>query len=59
MIWTLIEVIGLIGWIGCQIDSLLGALFENRGFMTKGTVNAASITIGVVLMYFILDLSWY
>jgi len=49
----------LIGWIGCQIDSLLGALLENRGFMTKGTVNAASITIGVILMYFILDLSWY
>ena len=57
--FTYAMIAALIGWIGCQIDSLLGALLENRGFMTKGTVNAASITIGVILMYFILDLSWY
>ncbi|MCS5537774.1 MAG: DUF92 domain-containing protein [Candidatus Poseidoniaceae archaeon] len=38
-----------IGWIGCQIDSILGAGFENRGLMSKGGVNAASIAMGVVL----------
>ena len=39
--FTYAMIAALIGWIGCQIDSLLGALLENRGFMTKGTVNAA------------------
>jgi len=38
-----------IGWIGCQIDSILGASFENRGLMTKGGVNAVSIAMGVAL----------
>ena len=38
-----------IGYIGCQIDSVLGAAFENRGLMSKGGVNAASIAIGVLL----------
>ena len=31
------------GFLGCQLDSVLGAVLENRGLMTKGTVNAASI----------------
>ena len=26
----------IIGWIGCQVDSILGAVFENRGYLTKG-----------------------
>ena len=38
-----------IGWLGCQIDSILGATLENRGFLTKGTVNALSITCGIFL----------
>ena len=40
-----------IGWIGCQIDSLLGAWFENRGYLTKGGVNALAITSGMVIMF--------
>ena len=32
------------------IDSYLGALFENRGWLTKGSVNALAITGGVALM---------
>ena len=28
------------------MDSVLGAVLENRGLMTKGTVNAASILFG-------------
>lgn len=39
-------VVLLAGFIGCQLDSLLGAVLENRGLMTKGTVNAASILLG-------------
>ena len=39
-----------VGWLGCQIDSYLGALLENRGDMSKGAVNASAITGGVLLM---------
>ena len=41
--------ITVVGWIGCQIDSILGAVLENRGLMTKGTVNAAAITCGMLI----------
>ncbi|EQD74582.1 integral membrane protein, partial [mine drainage metagenome] len=27
------------GFVGCQIDSILGELLENRGFLTKGSTN--------------------
>lgn len=38
----------LAGFLGCQLDSVLGAVLENRGWMTKGTVNAASILVGAL-----------
>ena len=38
----------IIGWLGCQLDSILGALLENRGLIDKNSVNLASITIGAV-----------
>ena len=41
----------IIGFLGCQIDSLLGALFENRGILTKGGVNALAITSGMLIMW--------
>ena len=44
-------VVAAIGWLGCQVDSYLGALLENRGLMTKGTVNAAAITSGIIAMW--------
>ena len=47
----LAAVAALIGWLGCQVDSVLGAVLENRGLMTKGTVNAAAITFGIVSMW--------
>ena len=47
----LLGVLLIIGWLGCQIDSYLGALLENRGYMSKGAVNASAISGGVVLMY--------
>ena len=47
-------IVALIGWMGCQVDSLLGAVLENRGFMTKGTVNAAAITSGIIAMWYYL-----
>ncbi|MEM0140220.1 MAG: DUF92 domain-containing protein [Ferroplasma sp.] len=47
-----IGVITLLGFMGCQLDSVLGALFENRGKMSKGQVNAYS-TLAVVIIAFI------
>ena len=40
-----------LGFLGCQIDSILGAVLENRGLLTKGSVNALSIIAGVALMW--------
>ena len=53
----LTAVLALIGWFGCQIDSYLGALLENRGYLSKGSVNALAITGGVLLMGAYLSLS--
>ena len=49
----LAALVAVIGWLGCQVDSILGAVLENRGLMTKGTVNAAAITSGIIAMW------WY
>lgn len=45
--------VSIIGWVGCQVDSLLGAVLENRGLMTKGSVNFSAITFGVIVAWFI------
>ena len=39
----------LIGFIGCQIDSLLGAVLENRGYIGKGMVNTLAIASGALI----------
>ncbi|CAC11660.1 conserved hypothetical protein [Thermoplasma acidophilum] len=36
------------GFVGCQIDSILGALFENRGKLNKGQVNFLSSFLTVM-----------
>lgn len=36
---NLLLMLTLIGWLGCQVDSLLGALLENRGYLGKHSVN--------------------
>lgn len=41
--------IGIMGFIGCQIDSVLGATFENRRKLSKGEVNFLSSFAAVVL----------
>ena len=46
---TFIALVSVIGWIGCQIDSLLGALWENDGRIGKHTVNLLATCSGVVL----------
>lgn len=49
--------IGIMGFLGCQVDSVLGALFENKGKLTKGEVNlfaslSAVIVTGILLILF-------
>ena len=39
----------LIGFIGCQIDSLFGAVLENRGYIGKGMVNTLAIASGALI----------
>ena len=48
---VLLMLITVLGFIGCQVDSLLGALFENRGKMSKGQVNALSTLLAVALAF--------
>ena len=43
----------LIGWLGCQVDSILGALLENRGFLGKHSVNFLSTFSGSLVALFI------
>jgi uncharacterized protein (TIGR00297 family) len=47
--------VAIIGWLGCQMDSLLGSVFENRGYLTKGGVNGISITCGMLAMWAVLS----
>jgi uncharacterized protein (TIGR00297 family) len=37
------------GFLGCQVDSILGALFENYGKMSKGQVNFFASFVSVVV----------
>lgn len=39
----------VIGWLGCQVDSLLGALLENRGYLGKHSVNFLATFSGVLM----------
>jgi len=52
---TFIGMVTAVGWIGCQVDSVLGATLENRGLIGKGQVNAISIGIGALLAWQLLD----
>ncbi len=50
-------VVGVSGFVGCQVDSVLGETLENRGWLTKGSTNflgmlsamgLAALLLGVV-----------
>jgi uncharacterized membrane protein len=44
----------VIGFLGCQIDSVIGATLERRGLVNKKTNNLVSTMSGAVLAYLIL-----
>tara|TARA_B100000131_G_scaffold323212_1_gene380557 strand:- start:545 stop:1285 length:741 start_codon:yes stop_codon:yes gene_type:complete len=43
----------LFGWTGCQVDSILGALLENRGILGKHSVNFLSTVSGCLMALFV------
>ena len=46
--WGIIPgiIVMVIGWLGCQLDSLFGATLQKKGFLTNNTVNFSTIMIG-------------
>jgi len=42
-------IITLLGFLGCQVDSILGSLFENKNKLSKGEVNAFSTLFAVFI----------
>jgi uncharacterized membrane protein len=39
----------IVGWLGCQVDSILGELLENKGYIGKHTVNFLATLSGVAM----------
>lgn len=52
--WWLALFVGFIGFLGCQIDSIIGATIERKGYVTKLTNNLISITLGTIIAWVIL-----
>lgn len=52
-----ILMVGALGFLGCQIDSILGATLENRNLLSKGEVNflssLISVAIAIPVLYFL------
>jgi len=46
--------VGVVGFLGCQIDSLLGGTLERRGHLTKGGVNFYSIGAGAMIAWLLI-----
>ena len=40
---------GIAGFLGCQIDSVLGETLENRGYLTKGSTNFLGMLSAVAI----------
>lgn len=47
--WLALGIPTLCGFVGCQVDSLLGATLEGEGLLTKEEVNGLSIAVGGIL----------
>jgi len=53
---VLLFLLTIIGWLGCQVDSLLGALLENRGYLGKHSVNFLATSSGALMAIFFYNL---
>ncbi len=47
--FTIIWIPVLVGFLGCQIDSVLGATLERKGVLSKDTNNLVTIAIGAII----------
>ncbi|MCK4444841.1 MAG: DUF92 domain-containing protein [Thermoplasmata archaeon] len=47
--FTVIWIPLLVGFVGCQIDSVLGATLERKGVLSKDTNNLVTIAIGAII----------
>lgn len=47
--WWAVLIPALMGFLGCQVDSVLGATLEGEGLFTKEETNLVSIAVGGVL----------
>ena len=43
--------ITIVGWLGCQVDSVLGALLENEGYIGKHSVNFLATLSGAMMAF--------
>ena len=39
----------IVGWLGCQVDSILGELLENKGYIGKHSVNFLATLSGAAM----------
>jgi len=44
-----VAIVGLAGFVGCQVDSVLGETLENRGYLTKGSTNFLGMLSAIAL----------
>ena len=54
MNWLHIILIIIMGFTGCQIDSIIGATLENRGYVSKLTNNLMSIALGTIIAWLVI-----
>ncbi|HLE54647.1 MAG TPA: DUF92 domain-containing protein [Thermoplasmata archaeon] len=48
----------VIGFVGCQIDSVIGATLERKGYVNKKTTNFIATSLGAVLAFAMLVILW-
>jgi uncharacterized protein (TIGR00297 family) len=54
--YALIIIPLIMGFVGCQIDSVLGATLENKGWLTNDGVNLASTSLGGLMAWMMIPL---
>lgn len=54
--YALIVIPLIVGFVGCQVDSVLGATLENKGWLTNDGVNLAATSIGGILAWMMIPL---
>ena len=46
---SIFVVVTIVGWLGCQVDSILGELLENKGYIGKHAVNFLATLSGAAM----------